>query len=759
MFPGADKRNVIIAIGLVVVILIGWQFLLPTPEPPPAPTAEQVAEANKRIFADDVEVVLEADGTRSTAIIKSRDDALAGSPRILIEAPRLHGSIALRGARIDDIILKDYQETVEDGSPEITLFAPDETETPYFAQFGWTAADNTAGIAVPDGDTLWRTSSSKLTPTSPVTLTWDNGAGLVFERTISVDEEFGFAIAQTVRNQSGTAVSLYPYSLLRRYDPPEVGFYKPWGIFQDGALGRIGEQQLEADYDDMQDGDGFRAEGKSGWLGITSKYFLSALIPDQTRRVRGEARHIAPGAPHNDQYQVDYIDTEPTVIQQGSAQAVTTHLFAGAKEVGVLDAYEEKLGVERFDLAVDFGFVWFLAKPLFYAVDFFFSVAGNFGIAILLLTICVRIVLYPLANKAYASMSRMRKLQPQMLLLRERFGDDKQRLNQETMALYRREKANPLAGCLPIIVQIPVFFALYSVLFVTIEMRHAPFFWWINDLAAPDPAAILTALGYLPWDAPSFLLVGIWPIAFGITMFLQMKLNPQPVDPMQQKIMLALPFVFLFMFAQFPAGLVVYWTWNNVLSIGQQWLIMRRMGVTKEALNREAASLKALKEGKGKEREKAIAALDAKLANAQKESDRERAASGKKSLMERFIKSSDEAKDIAEERRAKNEAKLRDKKKQVQDKARNARSNIKKGRKKKSSKAPPAPEPASEPKASRRERRGESAARAAAAAADEAAFDSREGPADGKAKEESWSNKKPKNSGKKSKQNKNRKRR
>lgn len=751
MFPGADKRNIIIAIGLVVVILIGWQFLLPTPER--APTPSQTTQQGSGISADDVEVSVQRQDSEPAATLRPREEALALSPRITVEAPRMHGSIALRGARFDDVTLKDYRETVEDGSPEITMFSPDDAASPYYAQFGWLAAgSDTDAIALPDGNTLWTASGNTLTPETPVTLSWDNGAGLVFERIISVDEQFAFTVVQQVRNTTSAPVALHPYSLLRRFDPPDDGLYKPWGIFQDGALGRIGEQQLEADYGDMEDDDGFRAEGTSGWLGITSKYFLAAMIPDQTRSVRAETHHALPATLHRNQYQVDLIETNPVAIQPGSTAAVTTHLFAGAKEVSVLDDYEEKLGVERFDLAVDFGFVWFLAKPLFYAVDFFFSAAGNFGVAILLLTICVRIILFPLANKAYASMSRMRKLQPQMLLLRERFGDDKQRLNQEMMQLYKREKANPLAGCLPILVQIPVFFALYSVLFVTIEMRHAPFFWWIDDLAAPDPAAIITALGYLDWPAPSFLMIGVWPIAFGVTMFLQMKLNPQPVDPMQQKIMLALPFVFLFLFGQFPAGLVVYWTWNNVLSIAQQWLIMRRMGVTKEALNQEAEHLKLLKEGKGKEREKAIAALDAKLAKDKKAS--EAASGGKRTLMDRILQTGEEAKEIAAERREKQEARLAQRKRELDAKARTKAGGKKRSGKKKKGKARAAEAEAApaEPKTSRRQRRSERAAKAAEAAV-KANIEARAGgndDADGDAGDPPWPDEKPKTRSKKS---------
>ena len=715
MFLGGDKRNIFIVIGLVAIILVGWQFLFPTQQQVPQKIDEKIQSTSVEINKAEVAISNEIDEIPK---IVPLEIALKETSRIKIDSPRLYGSISLKGALFDDIKLKDYFETVEDDSKEITIFSPANTKSGYYAQFGWgdyVDSENNEGN-LPNKESLWKTTSTVLTPNNPIILTWDNNKGQIFEQHISIDDEFAFTIHQKVKNNGPQSISFNPYGLLRRYDPfDDSVYYKPWGIFQDGALGRVGEIQLESDYSDMEDGEGFSGEGSGGWIGITSKYFLSAMIPKQDRLIKVESSYKPADTGHKNRYQVYIVESEPIEVRPGERSSITTHLFSGAKKVSILDMYEEKFGVESFDLAVDFGFVWFLSKPLFYALDFFFGLAGNFGVAILLLTICVRIILFPLANKAYGSMSRMRKLQPQMQLLRERFGDDKQRLNQEMMQLYRREKANPLAGCLPILVQIPVFFALYSVLFVTIEMRHAPFFWWINDLAAPDPSALITAFGYLDWGAPSFLMIGVWPILFGITMFLQMKLNPQPIDPMQQKIMMALPFVFLFLFGQFPAGLVVYWTWNNVLSIGQQWLIMNRMGITRESLKKEAAHLKLLKEGTGKQREQAIAALDAKLARDKKAS--EKARGGKKTLMDRILQTGENAREESIERRKKQDAKLAERKREFQRRA-NAKRRGKKITKRKRAKSVEKMENQEfqEPKVSRKERRAEKAARAAKSA-------------------------------------------
>ena len=600
---GADKRNLIIAIGAIFVVLVGWQFLMPALFPPderPRRVAEQPAPGTAPPSLD--QVAPSADAPAQAEL----GQAGIASPRIQIESPRLSGSIARLGGRIDSITLLDYREEADAESPNIVLLQPRDATRPYFADFGWITAAQ--GIPLPQPDTLWAADKSTVAPGRPVTLRWDNGAGLQFTRKIDIDENFVFTVTQSVLNTTGAPLALTPYSRIARFSDATESIlpFKPLFIFQDGALGIFGDDYREADYDDMRDaydsavanpraGQDYHYDATGGWLGLTDKYWLVALIPDQQVPFRGSFEYVPVDNGQADSFQTIY-EAEALTVNPGQSVSLTSHLFTGAKEISLLDDYEESLGADRLDLSVDFGPAWFLSKPMFYVIDFFNRATGNFGVAILLLTICVRVLLFPLANKAYASMSRMRKLQPEMIRLRERFKDDKQRMNSELMKLYREQKANPVAGCLPLLAQIPVFFALYYMLFVTIEMRHAPFFGWIDDLSAPDPMTFITGFGLLDWPAPEFLLVGIWPLIFGATMWLQMKLNPQPMEPIQQKIMMALPIIFLFLFARFPAGLVVYWTWNNVLSIAQQWLIMRRMGITRQSLAEDAEKIKKIKE-------------------------------------------------------------------------------------------------------------------------------------------------------------------
>ena len=602
---GEDKRNLLIAIGVIFVMLLGWQFLMPALFPTderPRRVAEQPAPGTAPPSLDQV-APSTGEGVTGQAELRQ---ASIDSPRITIESPRLSGSIARLGGRIDSITLLDYREEADEDSPNIVLLQPRDSVRPYFADFGWITAAQ--GIALPQPDTLWAADKSTLAPGRPVTLRWDNGAGLQFTRKIDIDENFVFTVTQSALNTTGAPLALTPYARIARFSDATESIlpFKPLFIFQDGALGVFGEDYRDADYEDMRDaydarvenprgGADYRYEATGGWMGLTDKYWLVALIPDQQMPFRGSFEYVPVDGGQADSFQTIY-EAEVLTVNPGQSVSLTSHLFTGAKEISLLDAYEESLGADRLDLSVDFGPAWFLSKPMFYVIDFFNRATGNFGVAILLLTICVRVLLFPLANKAYASMSRMRKLQPEMIRLRERFKDDKQRMNSELMKLYKEQKANPVAGCLPLLAQIPVFFALYYMLFVTIEMRHAPFFGWIDDLSAPDPMTFITGFGLLEWPAPEFLLVGIWPLIFGATMWLQMKLNPQPMEPIQQKIMMALPIIFLFLFARFPAGLVVYWTWNNVLSIGQQWLIMRRMGITRQSLAEDAEKIKKIKE-------------------------------------------------------------------------------------------------------------------------------------------------------------------
>ena len=510
----------------------------------------------------------------AAAITKqTRSTLLKQSARVRINTPRLHGSISLKGGRIDDLTFADYRETLDPKSEEITLLSPSDGQNGYFSDFGWVASGGTT--TVPDADTLWQADRTSLTPSSPVTLTWNNGKGLVFKRIIAVDNDYMFKITQRVVNSSDQSIALHPYGLILRRGTPEVtGFY----ILHEGLLGVFNGVLQEVHYDDLQETKTIQNKTNGGWIGITDKYWLTALIPDQKKQVDTRFFYRKEQGSGADLYQTDYLGAAQTLRSHGTIETVT-RFFGGAKELRVLDKYMKQDGIDKFDLAIDWGWFWFLTKPIFVAMVWIFGYVNNYGIAIILITILIKILFYPLANKSYTAMSKMKKLQPEMKKLQERFKEDKQRLNQEMMALYKREGANPASGCLPIVVQIPVFFALYKVLFVTIEMRHAPFFGWIHDLSAPDPTTLFNLFGLIPWTPPEFLMIGVWPLIMGATMYLQQLLNPQPADPVQAKIFMFLPLVFTILLATFPAGLVIYWAVNNTLSIAQQWVIMKRMGV------------------------------------------------------------------------------------------------------------------------------------------------------------------------------------
>ena len=581
-----DNKNLILAVVLSVAVLLGFELYFKDTRPTPQVaqttegTAPDQAPARSAGTPGDAAAVLPQvpGGTQAPQMAPqaSRAEVLAASPRVAISTPRLTGSISLKGGRIDDLILADYRETLDKRSPAITLFTPRGAGRAYFAEFGWIASAAKNGDPapkVPDAETVWTASATTLTPETPVTLSWDNGQGLVFTRTYEIDKNFMFKISQAVANKGRTPVELFPYGLVSRQGTPETsGFY----ILHEGLLGVNGGELKEVDYDELQDQKLASSTGTGGWIGITDKYWLAALVPNKDAEVT--KRYVYRKAGVIDTYQVDFLGTGVSVAPGASGNA-ENRLFAGAKQVKVLDGYEESLGIERFDLAIDWGWFYFLTRPIFYALLWIDVHVGNLGLAILLLTVVIKIAFFPLANKSYESMSKMKKLQPEMLKLRERYGDDKMKLNEQMMALYKREGANPASGCLPILLQIPVFFALYKVLFVSIEMRHAPFYGWIHDLSAADPTSLFNLFGLIPWSPPDFLMIGVWPLLMGISMFLQQKLNPQPTDPIQARIMMFLPVVFTFLLATFPAGLVIYWTWNNLLSIAQQWVIMRKMGV------------------------------------------------------------------------------------------------------------------------------------------------------------------------------------
>jgi YidC/Oxa1 family membrane protein insertase len=508
-----------------------------------------------------------------------RTAALSGSPRLPIATGSLQGSIALKGGRIDDLALVKFRETVDPKSPPIVLLSPSGTADPFYAEFGWTGAAG-ANVKLPNSETVWKhAGSGALGVGQPVTLTYDNGEGLEFRRTVAVDDKYLFTIKDEVTNKSSSPVSLYPYALISRHGTPQtLGYY----ILHEGLIGVLGESGLqEYTYDSIAKKKVVNFDVVNGWLGITDKYWAAVLVPDTSAHLK--ARFSTGAIGNLPTYQTDYL-LEAQTVAPGATASVNGRLFAGAKEVAVVNDYDKRLKLNRFDLLIDWGWFYFITKPLFIAIDYLYHLVGNFGLAILIITVLIKIAFFPLANKSYASMAKMKAVQPQMMAIRDRYADDKAKQQQELMELYRKEKINPLAGCLPIAIQIPVFFSLYKVLFVTIEMRHAPFFGWIRDLSAQDPTNIFNLFGLIPFDPTvlpllgPFLHVGLWPLIMGVTMWIQMKLNPAPPDPTQAMIFNWMPLLFTFMLASFPAGLVIYWAWNNLISVLQQSVIMRKHG-------------------------------------------------------------------------------------------------------------------------------------------------------------------------------------
>jgi YidC/Oxa1 family membrane protein insertase len=574
-----EQRNLIIAVVASIAILIASQAIftiLFPPKPVITTTAPATTGAPTPPGGAGTTAPTAPSTTAEAQPSADRASVIAATPRITIRSPRLRGSIDLKGGRLDDLVLADYHETVDPRSENIVLLSPPGAQDAYYADFGWVSQET--GVALPGPETVWQAEGTELAPGKPVTLTWDNGQGLKFARRFELDDNFMFTVTQRVENTGSKAVTLFPYGLIARYGtPPLLNYY----ILHEGLLGVLDGKLDEVKYKDLREKKQIDYSSTGGWLGITDKYWLVALVPDQKTAITASFRHGLQGS--TDLYQADFRGPAE-VLDPGQTGESATRLFAGAKEVKLLDRYDERLGIPLFDRAVDFGWFYFLTKPIFELLDFLYGLTGNFGVAILFLTILIRLLLFPLANKSYRAMNKMKALTPEMNKLRERFNEDKARLQQEMMALYKREKVNPAAGCLPILVQIPIFFSLYKVLFVTIEMRHAPFFGWIKDLSAPDPTSILNLFGLAPWSVPNLgmlgvLSIGVWPLIMGVTMWLQQRLNPAPPDPVQARIMSFLPIIFTFMLAHFSAGLVIYWAWNNTLSIAQQRLIMWRMGV------------------------------------------------------------------------------------------------------------------------------------------------------------------------------------
>ncbi len=581
-----DQKRLFLAIAASIAILVVFQFTTPRP---PAPVSPRPATVQGPTSTG-----IPAPVPAGAPSVPAAGQAASGPvvpkqvPRLPIAAPRVAGSISLLGARLDDLVLRDYHDTIAKDSPLVRVLEPRSDPQPYYMQFGWSAGPDSR-IKLPDNDTLW-TGSGEVSPGKPAVLSWDNGEGQTFELTVGIDDNYMFSVQQRVRNAGTQPVSLYPWSRIRRdYTPETQGYY----ILHEGLLGVLGGTLKEQKYSTVKsDGEkkgGLSLEntGAGGWAGFTDKYWLVALVPDQAVPVTAAFRHISDAG--QDRYQVDFVTATPQVVPGGGEAEFSSRAFAGAKEVHLLDRYEGRDKIPLFSYAVDFGWFWFLTKPFFYAIDWLYGVFGNFGVAIIVFTIFIKVLFFPLANKSYRSMSKMKLLGPKMTVLREQYKDDPAKLQQQMMAMYKAEKVNPASGCLPMVIQIPVFFSLYKVIFTTIEMRHAPFFGWIHDLSVIDPTNVFNLFGLIPYDPTelsSFLHLGIWPLVMGATMFFQQKLNPPPPDPVQARIFQWMPVMFTFMLANFPAGLVIYWTCNNLLTILQQWLIMRQTSLDKPRLAR-----------------------------------------------------------------------------------------------------------------------------------------------------------------------------
>jgi YidC/Oxa1 family membrane protein insertase len=580
-----DSRNLILAIVLSVLVLIGWNYFYAGPQMQKDRQAQTQSQTqtNGAAPAGRSGASAPLSGAAAAAPAQTRPQALAASKRIAIDTASLGGSINLTGGLIDDLKLKGFHETIDPNSPTITLFSPQGGPDPYWAETGFVAEPG-AAAKLPNRDTVWTSDSDRLTAEKPVILTYDDGAGLVFHRTIAVDNKYMFTVKDSMENKGAEPVTVHPYALILRRGKPNVAGY---AVLHEGFVGVVGDSSVqEITYSGIEKETGrTRAlKGAGGWLGFTDKYWASAIIPDQAAPI--DARFSANGAEPED-FQTDFLG-DGRVVQPGASSEAVSHLFGGAKEVGAIDAYQANLGIKKFDLMIDWGWFYFITKPLFMLIDAIYKFVGNFGLAILVVTVLVKIAFFPLANRSYASMAKMKKIQPEIAALKERFPDDRAKQQQAQMELFKKEGVNPVAGCLPMVIQIPVFFALYKVIFTTIEMRQAPFYGWIKDLSAPDPTNIFTLFGLIPWDPTAlpmighFLALGIWPLIMGVSMFFQMKMNPEPADPVQKTMFAWMPVIFTFMLGAFPAGLVIYWTWNNTLSVAQQYFIMRRNGVKVE---------------------------------------------------------------------------------------------------------------------------------------------------------------------------------
>ena len=583
-----QNRNLILATALSFLVILVWFLLFPPPDPVTDPNATPTVAAEQGTTGTDMALLPPAADGDPAALPEAEAAASPSAPRLPIETPELEGSISLLGGRIDDLSLRGYFETLEDDSPIVRLLSPVGSPEPYYALYGWAPGGDLGFEDVPGANTEWSVESGEtLTPETPVTLIWDNGSGLIFRRTIAIDENFMFSVTQSVENTGAGAVRLAPYGIVARHGLPDD--LQNFFILHEGVVRKVDGQLDEIGFNDIPDLEFVQREAAAaevveveanGWIGFTDKYWMTTLIPGADQPFTSVTKYVAAA----DIYQTE-ARLPAMTVEAGQTAEVTTQLFAGAKEWQTIRDYEAA-GVQRFIDSIDWGWFYFITKPMFWLLHNLNLLIGNMGLAIIALTVIVKAALFPLAYKSYASMARMRELQPQMEKIKERVGDDRQRMQQEMMELYKREKVNPASGCLPILLQIPIFFSLYKVIFVTLELRHAPFFGWLQDLSTPDPSSIFNLFGLLPWDAPeptsllALIFIGVLPILLGISMWLQQKLNPQPTDPTQAAIFAWLPWVFMFMLGSFASGLLIYWIANNTITFVQQYIIMKRHGYT-----------------------------------------------------------------------------------------------------------------------------------------------------------------------------------
>ena len=552
-----DTKNVIAAISLSAAVIILYSlFFAPSPKEIKNLDQEKTTLTSEAPKLDTSEKLIEI----------SREEAIKESERVQFENKNIKGSISLLGGTIDDLIFKNYTETLE-GENKITLLHPKKFSQGYYVETGWVSSSK--NIDLPDSKTIWSIEGNNmLTPNQPITLSWKNNQGIIFKKKIEIDEKFLFSIDQSITNKTDKSYDFYSYGQIIRNKAPEItNFY----ILHEGLIGVFDDQLVEEDYEDIEEKE-FSKNADSGWLGITDKYWITTLIPQENKSFRADFDF-------KNKFRANFIETKPLELNPNGNVSSNVRVIIAAKEVDVIDGYAESSKIAKFDLAIDWGWFYFFTKNFFFAIDYFFKLTGNFGIAIILITICIRILFFPLANYSFRSMAKMKVLQPEMTRLKELHKDDKMKLQQEMMALYKKEKVNPVSGCLPIFIQIPFFFAIYKVLFVTLEMRHQPFYGWIEDLSERDPLSIFNLFGLIPWDPPSFLIIGVWPCLMGLTMYLQQKLNPTPPDPIQQKIFMFFPLFLTIILAPFPSGLVIYWTINNVLTMAQQVVIMKQTKV------------------------------------------------------------------------------------------------------------------------------------------------------------------------------------